>query len=258
VPVPHQVLRFWRALDERVAQVEPTRWGAVVTDGRFPGIWDTNYARVDRAVDDLTTAEIATVLAPALRAVGAEVFHVVMFDPEGATELLAELSALGHAVSWDAAMEAAAEPTVAPEARVEELSAGPRLWRRIQDSMGLFGVADAPTIAQLRRLETEVLTTAGKRWFGVRDGGRILSMAALIQLDGVGYVDNVATFPEARGKGLATAVTAAIVAEARRSGAGTVFLLVDPEDVAVVRMYERLGFRETGRIASTKGPIPTS
>jgi GNAT superfamily N-acetyltransferase len=256
VPVPHHVVRFWRSLDERVGQIRPTPWGAVVTHERFPGIWDTNYARVDGPPGDLTVAEIAAVLVPALREIGADVFHVVMFDPEGSANLMAELSTLGHALSWDAVMELTAEPTVVPEARVEELAIGPQLWRRVQESMRLFGVADRAIIAQLRRLESDVLAPAGKRWFGVRDGGRVLSMAALVQLDGVGYVDNVATFPEARGLGLASAVTARIADEARAGGADHVCLFADPEDRAVVRMYERLGFRIVGRVASTKGSIP--
>ncbi len=33
-------------------------------------------------------------------------------------------------------------------------------------------------------------------------------------------------------------------------------LFADPDAPAVLRLYERLGFREVGRIAATKGPIP--
>ncbi len=82
-----------------------------------------------------------------------------------------------------------------------------------------------------------------------------MALAALVQLEGVGYLDNVATFPEARGRGIASAIVARAIELARGSGAEHVSLFADPDALPVVRMYERLGFREVGRLASTKGPV---
>src|SRR5881397_1055045 len=96
MPIPDHVNRFWRALDDRLARVEPTWWGAVVTDERFAEVWDTNYARIDAAAPDLRLAEIARGLLPALERVGTQTFHVVSFHPEETTDLLAELSTIGH------------------------------------------------------------------------------------------------------------------------------------------------------------------
>ena len=47
MPIPEHIHRFWKALDERHFHSEPTWWGAVVTEARFPAIWDFNYARID-------------------------------------------------------------------------------------------------------------------------------------------------------------------------------------------------------------------
>ena len=77
----HHVQRFWGAMDALFADVAPTPWGAVVTDGRFPRVWDANYARVDAA--GVRLDDVAEALLPALRASGADMFHVVAFDPEG-------------------------------------------------------------------------------------------------------------------------------------------------------------------------------
>lgn len=74
-------------------------------------------------------------------------------------------------------------------------------------------------------------------------------------LEGVGYLDNVATFPQARGRGLASSIVTGAIELAREAGADHVSLFADPDNAAVVRMYERLGFREVGRLASTKGPV---
>ncbi|WP_033825738.1 GNAT family N-acetyltransferase [Kitasatospora sp. MBT63] len=60
-------------------------------------------------------------------------------------------------------------------------------------------------------------------------------------VDGVTEVVGVGTLPDARRRGLALAVTACLVADARARGAGTVFLSAGDEDVA--RVYARAGFR---------------
>jgi ribosomal protein S18 acetylase RimI-like enzyme len=254
--VPEHIHRFWKALDERLANVEPTWWGAVVTDARFPAIWDINYARVDSAAPDLTPRDVADALLPALADVGIETFHVVSFQPERTTGLLVELSTLGHTLSWDVVMDLTAEPTLrVVDARVEPLDGGDELWPRVEESLALFG--NDPTAAeQLRGIEEVTFAAGHKRWFGVRDdSGTIVALAALVLLEGVGYLDNVATFPEARGRGLASSIVARAIDVAHDAGAGHVSLFADPDDGAVVRMYERLGFREVGRLASTRGPV---
>jgi ribosomal protein S18 acetylase RimI-like enzyme len=63
-------------------------------------------------------------------------------------------------------------------------------------------------------------------------------------VDGVTEIVGVGTLPAARRRGLALAVTAALVADARKRGVTTVFLSAGDEDVA--RIYGRLGFRRVG------------
>jgi ribosomal protein S18 acetylase RimI-like enzyme len=169
--------------------------------------------------------------------------------------VLAELAGAGHALTWDVVMDRVAPAEVVPEAAVTELEPGPELWSTIRETFVLFGVEGEDARAQLARIEEEVLTPAGKRWFGVRNGGRILASAALMVFDGVGHVDNVTTFPEARGRGYATAITARIVEEAAAAGLEDLMLFADPDAPEVVRLYERLGFREAGRIAATRGTL---
>ena len=258
MPVPEHIHRFWKALDERHFHTAPTWWGAVVTEARYPAIWDFNYARVDVPAPDLTLAEVADALLPALAEVGTDMFHVLFFHPEETTDLMVELSTLGHTLSWDLVMDLTAAPAIEPwDVLVEPLEAGEELWTRVEDSLALFG-NDATVSEQLRRIEEETFSTEHKRWLGVRDDdGTIVALAALVQLEGVGYLDNVATFPEARGRGMASAIVARAIELARGSGAKHVSLFADPNAFPVVRMYERLGFREVGRLASTKGPVET-
>jgi ribosomal protein S18 acetylase RimI-like enzyme len=253
--LPDHIVRFWRALDLRFGRVEPTWWGAVVTDPRFPEVWDVNYARVDVAADDLSLEEIETTLVPALRDAGARVEHVVSFHPDATTGLLDQLIARGHRRTHDLVMEVDGDPPDDGLRRVEALSDDPHLWRSVEASLGLFGI-DGRIVDQLVAIERDVLAPSGKRWFGIRDELGITSVGALMLLDGVAYIDNVATLERARGLGHASAVTTRIIREATAAGATNVCLLADPDDVAVVGLYERLGFREVGRLASTRGALP--
>lgn len=256
MPLPEHIHRFWKALDELHFRSEPTWWGAVVTEARFPAIWDFNYARVDAAAPDLTLSEVADALLPALAEMRLETFHVVCFHPEETTGLIVELSTLGHTLSWDLVMDLTAEPTVRPaDVYVEPLAPGDELWSRIEASLALFG-NDPTAAAQFRALEEATFATDHKRWLGVRDeDGGIVALAALVLLEGVGYLDNVATFPEARGRGLASSIVTRAIDLAREVGAEHISLFTDPDNAEIVRMYERLGFREVGRLASTRGPV---
>ncbi|HLL67379.1 MAG TPA: GNAT family N-acetyltransferase [Micromonosporaceae bacterium] len=86
----------------------------------------------------------------------------------------------------------------------------------------------------------------------VRDGMALCSgqhqpVGAVSEIVGVG------TLPSERRRGLARAVTAALVADARSRGVQTVFLSAGDDDVA--RMYSRVGFRRiaTALIAEPAG-----
>ena len=255
--VPEHVIRYWRAQDAVLASNQPTRWGAVVTDARFPRVWDTNYARIDRAAPGLTADEVARSLSPALRAAGAGVFHVVSFVADQTAGLMAELSGAGHTLGWDLVMDLnpGSMPPGDPAIQVEILSPGPELWSTLTAAYPLFGDGDGA--ADQIPLQSTVLAPAGKRWSCVRDEvGSILSVAAVLSLDGVSYVDDVATFPRARGRGLASALTLAVCRTALAGGARHVWLMADPGDERACAMYRRLGFRDAGPLASSKGPIP--
>jgi GNAT superfamily N-acetyltransferase len=88
------------------------------------------------------------------------------------------------------------------------------------------------------------------------DDGPPVSLGTLLVLAGTGYVDNVATDPDARGRGYAGAIVTRIAEETRGVGAAGPFLLSDPGSPGVVRFYQRLGFAPAGFLASTRGPIP--
>ncbi len=272
------LLRFWRALDSAFETVEPAWWGGVVADSRFPGIWDVNYARVETDDAALSLAEVESSLLPVMDRVRARHTHMVVFHPEQLTALLSEASTRGDRVSWDTAMELRGQapdetggvdveevdphdPSFWPAYRgslgefriTEEDAHDPSFWPAYRGSLGEFRITEEDAIRQLEDIERDVLIPAGKRWFAVREAGRPRALGSLIGMEGVGYVDHVVTFPEARRRGYAGAVVRRIAEEARSSDLDHLYLLTEP-GAGAASLYERLGFEAIGLIASTLRP----
>ena len=76
------------------------------------------------------------------------------------------------------------------------------------------------------------------------DDDGVLAVGSHQPVAGVTEVVGVGTLPSARRRGLGAAVTAALVADARRAGAEIVFLSAGSDDIA--RVYGRLGFERVG------------
>ena len=247
------LLRFWRAHDALFERVEPAPWGAVVSDTRFPVIRESNYARVE-AAEPAGLAQIEDRLLPAMRRTGSPSAHVVVFRPERQTDLIAEASTRGDRVTWDLMMriDGPGDPAFGRVEEVPEPDGG--FWRIHRASAALFDIEGEETLDQLQAMERTVMVPAGRRWFAAIDGGGPVALAALMVLDGTGFVDHVVTFPHARRRGHAEALTRRLAFEAAEAGAETTTLLADPEGDAV-RIYERIGFTRVSHLASWVSPL---
>jgi ribosomal protein S18 acetylase RimI-like enzyme len=240
--------RYFTAADALLRRVRPTWWGAVVTDDRFPDIYDLNYARVTASVPDLGLAEVLDELRPALRAGGSRHLHVVVLARAGAPRLVEEARAAGHRISEDTVMEFRGPPPAADDDVEEVDPADPRLWDVMRFGYREFDVTADNVVEQLLRWNREVLAPAGRRYFLARRDGRVAGMGAVQVRDGVAYVDDVVTFPEHRRRGVASAVVRRLVLESGARSEAT-FLLADRP--VPIRLYRTLGFVETGRLEST-------
>jgi ribosomal protein S18 acetylase RimI-like enzyme len=252
-------LRFWRALDGLFEGEERTAWGAILADGRYPHVQEANYARVETR-QPVGLAQIELGLLPALERSGSRREHVVVFFPEAQTDLLVEASTRGEKLVWDLVMvhEGSLDPAPVPEVggRVEEIAdLGSGFWTAHRASIRLFDVADEAVLDEIAAIEREVLVPAGRRWFAVRDDdGEPIAFACLLALEGVGFVDHVVTFPEARRRGHATALTRRLLEAARAAGVERTYLLAEPRGHAA-RLYRRLGFEPVTQIASWIAPL---
>ncbi len=86
-------------------------------------------------------------------------------------------------------------------------------------------------------------------YYGIRQSERIISAAGVHVYApeyGVAVIANVATLPEHRGRGLSTKVCATLCKALRRSGIEHIGLNVKADNATANRLYERLGFTQTG------------
>ena len=246
------LLAHWRAQDALFERVDATPWGAVVSDARYPAIQEPNYARVDtHAPTEL--AEIEAELLPAMARSGSIRSHVVIFFPEDQTDLLAEASTRGERLTWDLVMIHEGEPPT-PDDRAREVEHFDEdFWKAHAASTRLFDIDEQPTVDQLQTLERDVLIPGGRRWFIVPGEDGPVAFAALLVLEGSGFLDHVVTLPQARRRGHADALTRRALGEAAAVSAERTYLLAEP-DGAAERIYARLGFERAGHLASWLSP----
>lgn len=113
------------------------------------------------------------------------------------------------------------------------------------------GFVDVPeTDAARPDSEVQAVIARGEYW-GVFDGERLIGK---LTIDALPYPSLAHTFwvhavylhPDARGTGASSALFRAAIDDARAKGAQRIALWVQGENVHARRLYERLGFRQTG------------
>jgi ribosomal-protein-alanine N-acetyltransferase len=81
----------------------------------------------------------------------------------------------------------------------------------------------------------------------VRIGTELVGYLCLWEIGHEIHITNLAVHPSFRRRGLARALLARVLEEARRSAVELVYLEVRPTNVEALTLYESLGFRVIGR-----------
>lgn len=87
-------------------------------------------------------------------------------------------------------------------------------------------------------------------YYAAVEGGRLIGVAGthvISYQDSIAVMGNVFVHPRYRGRGLSRLVTGAVTRELLK-GCRDVVLSVDPGNTPAVRSYQRLGYREVGRL----------
>lgn len=247
---------FWSAWGALNPVCDPTPWGLVVADRRFPGVWESNHAAVFSHHRTITPDDIRSPLLPVLHRARALYEHVEFWDPPARCPALRAMKAEADHSGVDSVMVFEGDPARLPDSRgsvvrVRHLRRpGARFWHAYMSSRSEFGGSmDDATIRALVRRDREVLVPAGLQIFAGYVDGELAGFASWISLAAAGYVDNVVTLPRFRRRGVASATTGRAVRESLAKGDRLVHLLT-AEGGGPVRLYEALGFRARGTVAS--------
>jgi ribosomal protein S18 acetylase RimI-like enzyme len=239
-----RIHRFEREIELAGTETVDSPLGLGVLTPELPRRHDSNYLLLERAENaHEAIGEVDRILG------GAALAHrvIMTFDDQLAWRLMPEFQALGWLTNRHLFMvqrrrpEKRADLSIVRE--VDESALRPGRTRAI-----LAQPWGTPELAR-QLLDSKVLLAerAQTRFFGVEVNGEIVAWSDLYVAQGVGQVEDVATQPEHREKGYATAVVLHAVDEARRAGADLVFLVADDHDWPK-KLYARLGFDPVGRI----------
>jgi ribosomal protein S18 acetylase RimI-like enzyme len=113
---------------------------------------------------------------------------------------------------------------------------------------------DAALVQQILEHRHDVSAAIPTRLFAAEADDKLVAHAELYSEDGVGQVEDVATLPDYRGRGLARSLVLHAVAESHAAGNQLTFLVADADDWPL-RLYERLGFETVGRYARFLKPL---
>lgn len=78
------------------------------------------------------------------------------------------------------------------------------------------------------------------------DGEEVLGYGGMHTVFGESYIDNIAVFPEYRGRGVGRAVTQALIEKAKENGGVFITLEVRASNTPAITLYTSLGFETVG------------
>jgi len=178
------------------------------------------------------------------------------FIREAAPQLPAALEALGYAPELHAPLLVCSAATAAPPAAPAEVTLvghpadadDATLRTVLQINEEGFGGVAAAAFSDDDLERCRLLLGGGRAWLGCWAGRPVACGMFSEPRGGLCELAGITTLPGYRGRGIATALTAAMAHDALRLGADLVFLTAD--DAAAMRIYQRVGFCHCATLVS--------
>lgn len=239
-----RLLDFEIGLDREVSdEVVEHPWGSVFLCPSLPLVSDASWLAIERV--GMTAPELIELADEALGGAGLPHRTLALCDESDGRRLAPAFESIP---GWDVdrarqmiwrgeSGRRAASPT--KEATLAEVL--PLRRRLIAETLPPGVPRAEQTVEQLLELDRRYGDAAGDRWFVAGLDGEPASACRLLLGDGLAQVEEVATLPSARQRGLAQAVVLAAIDAARAAAAETIFLVADATDWPQL-MYGRLGF----------------
>lgn len=241
-----RIVAFERELLRRTTtRVEPFAYGTAYLDERFPLRYDSNLLWAEGPLEGVRAADLAAECDRVLGGLGLEHRNLIVEDPEAGDRLAPGMTRLGY--GWDRLLvmvhrRRPDRPAAAPVAELDADGFVPIVAQMLRPDPYAISEEVVRQLAEHRR----VLGEAGARFFVAFDGDVPASRCELYLGTGIAQIEDVATLPEHRNRGLARAVVLRAIDAARAAGADLVFLHADEEDWPK-GWYGRLGFDPLGR-----------
>ena len=239
-----RALAFMRAVNERRAgRVESQPWGELLVTDELPAIWDANLAIVDRW--DGGAAELRDEADRVQGAAGFAHRKLVVYDQE----LGARLERGFAEVDWPFVYRhAVMTPRREPD-RAGEPGVGGEIDRDAFETAKREAMRDEPfggdVVEELLELDRRTASAVHVRLFGTLVDGEPASYCELRSDGRTAQIEDVATVPRFRNRGLARATVLAAAEAARAEGHELVFLVADTADWPI-QLYRKLGFDDLG------------
>jgi len=230
----------------RVERVEEFPWGELVITPSLGRVYDANFAIVSRWAG--TAGELESEMERIQAAAGFAHRKTLFPDRAVAEQLWNAIERQG----WEFAsryvvMAHRRSADRGADETVEVVGVGDIDWARGRGAMlELEGHgSDAEVVRQLLELDRRLARVMDVRHYAAVVDREVVSYAGMYHEDGVAQIEDVATLPSFRNRGLARAVVLHAVEEARRAGAELVFLVAEDDDWPK-ELYGRLGFDPIG------------
>jgi ribosomal protein S18 acetylase RimI-like enzyme len=234
--------RFDSEVQERTArEVRRFDLGAVLFSNELPRVYDANFIRLDRGLEELSAAGVER-LANQLQAGLAHRKLLLPGSPD-AERLARDLEGRGWSVNRTVVMEYAGprERDPAAAAGAEQVDA-----RAVRGARHEALVGRAPEVQrQVADYTERMAATSPARVFAAFAGGEVAAFCALLEGDGIGEIDEVTTLARFRRRGLGTTVVEAALQTSLAERHGLTFLVANGGEWPA-QWYGRLGFAEVG------------
>jgi ribosomal protein S18 acetylase RimI-like enzyme len=247
VPELERAIAFEEAVRERCAgRVVSFRFGHAFFDDGFPRVWNVNVLRAERTAG--VTAEALAAEAELLhRAAGHSHRRVAVPDESAGAALAPGFRELG----WQAerlVLMAYRGPGERSSATADVVEVEGKALRPLRETIARAEpwAEDDEVVAAVLDAGELAAGTCPTRHFAILANGEPVSGTSLYSDGCTAQVEEVATHPDHRGRGYASAVVLRAVHEALGAGNDLVFLVADDEDWPKL-LYERLGFEPLGR-----------
>jgi len=226
----------------RVDHIEEFPWGELVVTPSLSRVYDANFAIVSRW--DGSAGDLETEMQRVQAAAGFAHRKTVIPRRATAEPLWDAIERQGWDFAGRYVLMAHRRPADrAADPGVEVVGVGDVDWAQGRGAiLETEGHGSDPEVArQLLELDRRLAHSMDVRHLAGVVDGKVVSYAGLYLEDGVAQIEDVATLPSFRNRGLARAVVLHAVEEAYRAGAQLVFLVADEADWPR-KLYERLGF----------------